>query len=147
MPVFDFTFDVQAPIEAIARFHRDTSALKALTMPPVIVQLHRVEPLGEGSVSEFTLWLGPLPLRWVARHRDVHPLHGFTDEQVSGPFLRWVHTHRFDALPNGGTRITEHIEYQHKVGLGGVFSRLVFSPFALNQLFKYRRGVTRRALE
>jgi hypothetical protein len=80
MPTFDFTFTVNAPLADVREFHRDTSALKRLTPPPTIVQLHDVEPLGEGSVSRFTLWVGPLPLRWTAVHRDVSE-RGFTDVQ------------------------------------------------------------------
>ena len=51
MPVFDYSFTVDAPLEAVQDFHHDTSALKKLTPPPTIVQLHSIEPLGEGSVS------------------------------------------------------------------------------------------------
>jgi hypothetical protein len=44
-----------------------------------------MEPLAEGSISDFTLWFGPLPIRWTARHSHIDPLHGFTDTQVRGP--------------------------------------------------------------
>ena len=46
----------------------------------------RLEPLGNGSVSEFTLWMGPLPVHWIAIHKDVDPMRGFQDNQLSGPF-------------------------------------------------------------
>ena len=62
MPTFEFRFRVPAPLSVVRRFHHDTSALKKLTPPPVFVQLHEIEPLSEGSVSRFTLWMGPLPL-------------------------------------------------------------------------------------
>ena len=79
MPVFDYAFTVRAPLARVAEFHRDTRALQRLSPPPMFVQLHRLEPLAEGSVAEFTLWLGPLPLRWRAVHSNVDPLGGFTD--------------------------------------------------------------------
>ena len=63
MPVFDFSFEVNAPLSVVQAFHHGTAALKQLTPPPTIVQIHSVEPLAEGSVSRFTLWVGPLPLR------------------------------------------------------------------------------------
>jgi ligand-binding SRPBCC domain-containing protein len=146
MPSFDYTFTVRAPLSAVAEFHRNTRALKRLTPPPVFVRLHRVEPPGEGSVSEFTMWFGPFPTRWVAVHSDVDPLHGFTDTQTEGPLKRWVHTHRFTGESDGLTRIHEHIEYQHHGGLRGLFTRLLFSPPALWGLFTYRRFVTRVSL-
>ncbi len=147
MPVFEYSFTVRAPVEAVARFHQDTRALRRLSPPPMFVQLHRVEPLGEGSVSEFTLWLGPLPLRWQAVHSDVDPTRGFTDTQARGPLRRWRHTHRFEPVDETTTRVTEYVEYDHADGLSGAFTRLLFAPAALRGLFGYRRWVTRRALE
>ena len=58
MPRFEHCFEVNAPLEAVAEFHRDARALRRLTPPPMWAQFHRVEPLGEGSKAEFTLWLG-----------------------------------------------------------------------------------------
>lgn len=147
MTTFDYTFTVRAPLAAVAEFHRDTAALRRLSPPPMGVQLHRVDPLGEGSISEFTLWLGPVPIQWTAVHSGVDPLHGFTDTQARGPLKVWRHTHRFEALDPSTTRIREHIEYEHHPGWRGLFSRLLFSSPGLLFLFRYRSFATRRALE
>jgi ligand-binding SRPBCC domain-containing protein len=145
MPVFDYAFTVDAPLDAVREFHRDTRALKRLTPPPTIVQIHSVEPMGEGSVSEFTLWVGPLPLRWKAVHRNVSD-RGFTDIQASGPAARWEHTHSFVPLKNGHTEIREHIEYEHRRDLWGLVTRALFSWPSLWFMFGYRAWVTKRAL-
>jgi len=142
MPTFDYSFTVNAPLSAVQAFHSDTSALKRLTPPPTIVQLHSIEPLAEGSVSKFTLWVGPLPLRWTAVHRNVSP-RGFTDVQASGPAARWEHTHTFTPLDADSTRIDEHIEFEHKPGLWGVVTRLLFSQPNLLLMFTYRKLATR----
>ena len=142
MPVFDFSFTVDAPLSAVRDFHRDTSALKRLTPPPTFVRLISIEPLAEGSVSKFVRWVGPLPLRWPAVHRDVSD-RGFTDVQAAGPAAAWAHTHTFTPLPDGRTRIDEHIEYAHKPGLWGMVTRLLFSKPNLWLMFSYRRFVTR----
>ncbi len=63
---FDYQFTVPAPLAAVAAFHHDARILPRLTPPPMRVQLHRVDPLGEGALADFTLWFGPLPVRWVA---------------------------------------------------------------------------------
>ena len=145
MPVFDYAFVVDAPLEAVRDFHSHTSALKRLTPPPTIVQLHSIEPLGEGSVSTFTLWVGPLPLRWKAVHRNVTD-RGFTDVQASGPAAKWEHTHSFVPLDDGTTEIREHIEFEHKRGPWGLVTRLLFSRPNLLLMFGYRAFVTRRCL-
>lgn len=146
MPTFDFEFDVDAPLQAVRDFHHDTNALKKLTPPPTIVQVQSVEPLGEGSVSEFTLWMGPLPIRWRAVHKNVSD-NGFTDIQESGPMKRWEHTHSFTAIDANTTRIHEHIEYEHFAGPRGVFSRGLFNQAGLWFTFSYRKRVTKKALE
>jgi ligand-binding SRPBCC domain-containing protein len=145
MPVFDYTFTVDAPLAAVRDFHHDTSALKRLTPPPTIVQLHSIEPLAEGSVSKFTLWVGPLPLHWTAVHRNVSDT-GFTDIQAAGPAKKWEHTHSFVPLSPSVTEIREHIEYEHKPGLWGIVTRLLFSWPNLMFMFGYRKWATRRAL-
>lgn len=145
MPVFDYSFTVNAPLTAVREFHHDTTALKRLTPPPTIVQLHSIEPLAEGSVSRFTLWVGPLPLRWTAVHRNVSDT-GFTDVQAEGPARKWEHTHSFVPLSESVTEIREHIEYEHKSGLWGVVTRLLFSWPNLMLMFGYRKWVTRRDL-
>jgi ligand-binding SRPBCC domain-containing protein len=145
MPVFDYSFTVAAPLSAVRDFHHDTSALRRLTPPPTIVQLHSIEPLAEGSVSKFTLWVGPLPLRWTAVHRNVSD-RGFTDVQTEGPARRWEHTHTFVPISASTTEIREHIEYEHKPGGWGLVTRLLFSRPNLLFMFGYRRWATRRAL-
>ena len=142
MPVFDYRFTVAAPIAAVREFHRDTSAHKRHTPPPTIVQLHSIEPLAEGSVSRFTLWVGPLPLRWTAVHRGVHA-DGFTDVQAAGPAAKWEHTHSFVPLSSDTTEIREHIEYEHKRGAWGLVTRVLFSKPNLWFMFGYRKFATR----
>ena len=145
MPVFHFTFDVDAPLDDVLDFHHDARALKKLNPPPIYAQMHEVEPLGEGSIAEFTLWFGPFPIRWKAVHSDVGR-HGFTDTLVRGPAKSWVHTHRFTPIDENRTRIDEHIEYEHKDGLAGLWTRVIFSKPNLTFLFSFRRWVTRREL-
>ena len=147
MDTFDFTFTVRAPLSAVADLYRDTQALRWLTPPPVRVRMHHVEPLSEGSHSDFTLWFVFLPIHWTARHSNVDPEHGFTDTQVRGPMKQWVHTHTFSEVASGITRITEHIDYEHHSGARGILSRLLFKPIGLRLTFCYRRFATRLRLE
>lgn len=146
MNQFRSSFVVDAPLANVAAFHSDTSALKRLTPPPIFVQLHATEPLTEGASAEFTMWFGPLPLRWKAVHSNVDPLHGFTDTQVRGPLAMWEHQHRFTALDSERTRVSDKVLYSYGTGWRGWLNRLLFNPIALRLLFAYRRWITRRGL-
>ena len=147
MPEFKSSFTVQASLAEVVAFHHDTQVLRQLTPPLIFVQFHRVEPLGPGSVSDFTLWFGPFPVRWVAVHSQQNQRLGFTDTQTYGPLLRWVHTHTFEDVGNNITRVQDTIAYEHHSGLKGLVSRMLFFRFGLHLLFAYRKFVTCRALE
>lgn len=146
MRKFEHQFVVEAPIERVADFHRDARALRLLTPPPVIVQFHMVQPLREGSVADFTMWLGPIPVRWVAVHHDIDELKGFTDSMMKGPFEAWVHQHRFEAMDLKRTRIIDIVQaLPGSHPFWGLISKLMWNnmPF----LFKYRSWRTKRALQ
>ncbi len=145
MKTYERSFVVAAPLEAVAAFHSNSRALALLTPPPIWVQLHSIEPLGENSRTEFTLWLGPLPVRWLANHREVDPRTGFVDEQASGPFQQWTHKHSFLPLTAELTQISDRIEAEFSPrGLNALVSRLMW--LGLPALFAYRAWRTRRAL-
>ena len=145
MPVFDFRFTVDASVDVVSAFHFEPGILKTLTPPLMILQVHQFEPLGEGSISDFTMWMGPVPIRWRAVHSCVSP-SGFTDTQVAGPMCSWAHTHSFVAIGENTTEVREHIEYEHFGGLRGLRSRLLFSRIGLLSLFTMRKVITRREL-
>ncbi len=140
---FDFRFTVPAPLDAVAAFHFEPGILKILTPPLMIMQVHHFEPLADGSIAEFTMWMGPIPVYWKAVHSDVTPT-GFTDTQVQGPMKTWRHTHRFRAIDDNLTEVHDHIEYEHFGGLKGIWSRLLFPTPGLLTLFAIRRWITRR---
>ena len=143
MPVFDYRFTVNAPVEAVSAFHFEPGILKALTPPLMFMQVHNFEPMGEGSVAEFTMWMGPVPVKWKAVHSDVSR-GSFTDKQESGPVKAWVHTHTFTAIDEAHTEVHEHIEFEHFGGLRGAWSRLLFPNLGLLALFTIRKMITRR---
>lgn len=138
---YQHRFTVNAPLTAVADFHRDTRALRDLSPPPMIVQFNDVAPLAEGSIADFTMWLGPLPVHWVAEHTQVDPLHGFVDTQKQGPFRAWRHQHQFRALDEQTTEVIDSIEAEY----GNLVSRFMWANLPI--LFAYRAWRTRRALE
>lgn len=141
MKSFSHRTRVRASISRVAAFHHDTRVLKQLSPPPVIVQLHEFEPLAENSRADFTLWLGPFPVRWVALHSAVEPLRGFTDTQIAGPFKSWVHRHSFEKIDEYTTDVVDEIQAEP----GGFVSHFMWLnlPF----MFAYRGWVTRRVCE
>lgn len=138
-------FRVQAPVEVVAAFHGRSAAMAIITPPPLVTQVHRApEHVATGDSMAFTLWMGPLPMRWVAGFEDVTAT-GFVDRMARGPVRRWQHRHSFVAIDEQTTDVVDEIEIELRmhpiwgpVGLG----------MALNLpiLFAYRGWQTRRLL-
>ena len=141
MKSYRHSFTVNAPLSAVAEFHKDTRALRQLTPPPLIVQFNNVEPLAEGSVADFTMWAGPLPVRWVAVHSQVTEQNGFVDTQKRGPFRSWQHHHYFQAVDEQTTEVIDEIEAEY----GNVISRFMWLNLPL--LFAYRAWRTRAEID
>ncbi len=101
--------------------------------------------MGDSDEMDFTMWVGPLPVHWVARVEDVSPT-GFLDRQVRGPFASWAHHHSFVAVDEAATQVIDEVDAQLKPHL---FWRSVGLAMwlALALLFAYRGWKTRRLLE
>jgi ligand-binding SRPBCC domain-containing protein len=108
---FRHNFKVKASLSHVAAFHRQSRSMGAITPPPAIVRLHRApNELGEGDEMEFTIWMGPLPIRWKALIEQVSP-QGFTDRQLrSAHFKEWVHQHSFHPVDPNTTEIRDDVK-------------------------------------
>jgi ligand-binding SRPBCC domain-containing protein len=143
---YQHRFEVNAPLAAVAEFHAQSASMGAITPPPVVVRVHRAPArLDDGDEIDFTMWLGPLPLRWLARIEDVSPT-GFTDRQLHGPFRHWVHRHTFTPVDETTTAVVDEIKLELRsnlwwklVGLGMWLS--------LPLLFAYRGWKTKRFIQ
>ena len=109
---FELSSTIEVPVEKVWEFHERPDILKLLTPPWQPVQAIRREGgLGPGAESEFRLWIGILPVQWIARHTDAYePYRLFTDIQGKGPLDAWCHSHIFTPEENQ-TRLTDSIEF------------------------------------
>ena len=134
---------IPAPPEAVFAFHEQADALQKLVPPWERVDI--VQPpasLRPGTRVVLRMRLGPLPVTWVAEHTRYEKGVLFEDRMVSGPFRRWVHTHRF--LPaEGGTLLRDEVDL-----LLPVFTFLA-APLVrrrLRRMFEYRHRATAEAV-
>lgn len=133
-------------VHDLMAFHADPRALARLTMPPTFIQVVRDErtSLVDGEI-EFYLWVGPIPVRWIARHEPGPTPTSFVDRMLTGPMARWEHQHLFVDV-DGGTELVDRITLDHRPGWRGLVTRLLFDGLPLRLLFMYRHWRTRRAL-
>ncbi|HYO51830.1 TIGR01777 family oxidoreductase [Archangium sp.] len=140
----------QMPVDAreVFAWHARERAFQRLTPPwePVEVVEHQGDGIREGARVVLRMRVGPVPLQWVARHTRYIPGSLFQDVQESGPFARWVHTHRMWDEPEGSAVLEDEVEYALPVGalgrgVGGGYARR-----RLERMFAYRHAVTREDL-
>jgi ligand-binding SRPBCC domain-containing protein len=139
-------FEVKAPLAMVADFHRQSASMGAITPPPVIVRIQQAPPiLDDGDEMAFTLWLGPLPIRWRARI-EMLPGSGFIDRQLSGPFTTWVHRHTFEPIDETTTAVIDDVTAE-------LSEQWLWKVVGLNMwltlplLFAFRGWKTRQLLE
>jgi ligand-binding SRPBCC domain-containing protein len=97
--------------------------------------------LQRGSVIDYVLRIAGLPVRWRTLITAFDPPHRFVDEQLSGPYDFWHHTHTFEEV-DGGTRITDRVRYTLPLGPLGELAHALFVRRQLRKIFEHRRKVT-----
>jgi uncharacterized protein (TIGR01777 family) len=135
------------PVETVFAWHERPGALERLTPPWEHAEIvERTGGLEDGA--RVVIRIGsPVSVRWVARHRDYERNRQFVDEQVEGPFARWVHHHGFEPDGPDACVLTDRIEYTPPLGVvGGLCAPHLIRP-RLEHLLGYRHEVLRRDLE
>ena len=113
MATFCKSVVVEAPVETVFGFHEREDALRLLSPAfPAVRMVRKQGGIETGSTVELRIG----PLRWVALHTGFQKNRFFEDQQISGPFSKWVHRHEFEAV-GGATLLTDRIEYQLPGGI------------------------------
>jgi uncharacterized protein (TIGR01777 family) len=142
---FEFASELPVSAEEAYNWHTRPGALERLCPPWEDVRVLEVRGGFEDRVVVMEIPLGPFHRRWVARHRDVAPGRRFTDEQVEGPFARWVHTHLFEPLDGARCRYIDRIEYELPLGQAGALAA-GFVARRIGRGIRYRHATVREDL-
>lgn len=77
-----------------------------------------------------------IPFTMTSRISEYESPRRFVDEQVSGPFGRWWHEHRFEQR-NGATLMTDTVEFASPLGpVGRVIDTLFLTRYMTRLLEK-----------
>lgn len=140
---------VPRPLDEVFAFYANAENLELLT--PQFLRFRILSPtpiaMGAGVRIDYQLSLFGVPLRWRTRITAWEPGVRFVDEQESGPYALWRHTHSFardPAAPNEATLITDRVEYALSFGPLGVLAHALLVRRTLRRIFDYRRDAVER---
>jgi ligand-binding SRPBCC domain-containing protein len=127
---------VPRPREEVFAFFADARNLQTITPPWLHFQIAtqgRIE-MKRGARIEYRLRLHGFPLTWVSEITAWDPPYRFVDEQRKGPYLLWIHEHRF-VEREGHTLAADHVQYAVP---GGALVHKLFVERDVNRIFDYR---------
>jgi uncharacterized protein (TIGR01777 family) len=100
-----------------------------------------------GSRTVLKVGVGPFRRRWVAEHTAFEPGRIFRDEQISGPFAHWVHTHTVEPADSLSCVLEDRIEYALPLGLVGRALGGGYVHRKLERAFAYRHRVVAQEVD
>jgi ligand-binding SRPBCC domain-containing protein len=148
MPVFTRSCLIPAPPEALFRFHENPHNLRAISPPSTrILALEAATVARPGDRFTVKVRQGPLTLEWVGQWAVAEPPHRLVDTGVRCPFAVWRHEHVFEPAEEGGSRLTDRVEFRLPWFRGGVPGDFFALHFVFPRMFAARHAATRRYFE
>ena len=131
--------------DEVFAFFADASNLQAMTPPFLRFRILSPLPIEmrSGARIEYSLSLGGVPLKWRTRITEWEPGVRFVDEQETGPYALWRHTHRFEDR-GSSTLMRDLVEYVEPLGPLGLVAHVLFVKGALDRIFDFRRQAIQR---
>ncbi len=124
-------------LEEVFAFFSKAENLETLTPPWLGFRILTPLPLvmREGAHIDYRIRLHGFPMRWRTLISVWEKPFRFVDEQVRGPYRKWRHEHRFEAV-EGGVLCRDRVEYI--VPGGTLVNRLLVEP-DVRKIFLFRQ--------
>jgi ligand-binding SRPBCC domain-containing protein len=129
------------PLEDVFPFFADAYNLEELT--PKFLKFNVLTPrpieMNSGAEIRYKLKVRGVPIKWKTSILDWDPPHQFVDNQDSGPYALWHHTHTFKPTQDGtGTICTDTVRYRPAGWiLAPIVNKLLVQKDVVN-IFRYR---------
>ena len=148
MPHFRRRSRLPYPPAHVFAWHMRPGAFRRLTPPWMQVrEIEREGEIHDGGRVLLGIRQGPAELKWEAKHTAFEEGRLFRDEQVSGPFGKWVHTHRFLEADDGGCLMEDEVEWAAPLGSAGKIFGEPFIEGELERMFAFRHARLRNDLD
>jgi ligand-binding SRPBCC domain-containing protein len=146
MPILETSTTLPLPLEEVFQFFGNAENLERIT--PTELGFHILTPtpieMKPGTLIDYRLRLFGFPFTWRTLISAWEPPYKFVDEQLKGPYKKWVHTHTFEEV-DGQTIIRDHVDYELPLApLGNIGLPLV--KYQVGRIFAFREEAIKKAL-
>ena len=130
---------LDAPLAQVFPFFARAQNLAWITPPWMGFAIRGAAPqdISVGTIIEYDIKLGPLPLAWRTRIASFEPGVRFVDNQERGPYSLWWHEHSFEPH-EGGTKMVDRVLLRLPFGLLGSMVAGGMVKGTLRRIFGYR---------
>ena len=126
-------------VDKVFAWHMRPGALERLIPPWENIEiLERSGTPADGGQILFSVRRGPTDMKWEVKHTNFEDGVSFCDEQIRGPFTRWVHTHRFESAEDGGCVVEDHVDWELPMRVAGRLLGGSTVEHELERLFAFR---------
>lgn len=130
---------VGGSLAEIFAFFSDPGNLERITPPWLGFRIEHAtdRPVRVGTEIRYRLRLHGISVRWSSRISEYVEQEMFADEQLTGPYRRWYHRHRFREVPSG-VEIDDLVDYEMPFGLLGRVVHSIAVRRELRRIFDFR---------
>ena len=143
-----YTIDSEAvvnqPIEKVFEFFSKAENLEKITPDWLKFRIKTPIPIEmcKGQLIEYELRLLGLPFTWKTEITEWDPPNRFIDTQIKGPYILWVHEHKFIDL-GATTKMLDHVDYSVPGWFLAPVIHKLFVRKKVEAIFKYRSKIIR----
>ena len=133
---------MDAPLDEVFEFFSKAENLGVITPSNLDFRIEneRPIPMDAGTVIDYTIKLGPVPMKWRTVIDQWEPGVLFVDSQHRGPYTCWWHRHTFRADGAEGERtiLEDEVLYTPPLGVLGRLANRLFIARMLRGIFGHR---------
>ena len=133
---------IDRPLEDVFTFFSEAKNLEKITPPQLNFKILQTstESIEKNTLIDYKLRLHGIGFHWKTLISEFEKNEFFIDEQIKGPYKKWVHRHTFTS-ENNGTRINDHVVYVIPFGLIGNLFLKPYIKKELDKIFQYRESI------
>lgn len=140
--IFQTQLLIESDIHSVFDFFQKAENLELITPPWLQFRIVSPPPYDSfaGKLFEYKLKIHGFPVMWKSIISIWEPPYRFVDEQLKGPYKKWVHEHRFESTPYG-VLMTDTVNYKLPFGVLGDIVRYIKVQKDIQEIFAYRNQI------